>query len=113
MLILLDENINVIKKNTEALLDASKEVGPEVNTEKIKYWYIFVLCCKTTGQNRYMRVANEFFENVTKFKHMRTIVTNPNCIHEEIKSRMSFFWGGGGCFVTCSFEYFVRKTNKD
>jgi hypothetical protein len=27
-----------MKKNTEALLDASKEIGLEVNTEKTKYW---------------------------------------------------------------------------
>jgi hypothetical protein len=30
-------NTDAIKKNTEALLDASKEVGLEVNTEKTKY----------------------------------------------------------------------------
>jgi hypothetical protein len=29
---LLGENTNIMKKNTEALLDASKEVGPVVNT---------------------------------------------------------------------------------
>jgi hypothetical protein len=34
---IVDENIDVIKKNTEASLDASKEVGLEVNPEKIKY----------------------------------------------------------------------------
>jgi hypothetical protein len=29
---LLDENINIIKKNAEALLDASKEIGVELST---------------------------------------------------------------------------------
>jgi hypothetical protein len=31
------ENIDTIQKNTEALLDASKKVGLEVNSEKTKY----------------------------------------------------------------------------
>jgi hypothetical protein len=36
---LLENNIPVdtIKKNTETLIDASKEVGLEVNAEKTKY----------------------------------------------------------------------------
>jgi hypothetical protein len=33
----VEENIDTIHKNTKALLDASKEVGLEVNPEKAKY----------------------------------------------------------------------------
>jgi hypothetical protein len=34
---LFGKNLNDIKKNTDALLDASNKVGPEVNAEKTKY----------------------------------------------------------------------------
>jgi hypothetical protein len=34
------ENIDTIPKNTKAPLDASKEVGLEVNPEKIKYMLV-------------------------------------------------------------------------
>jgi hypothetical protein len=34
---LLGDNVDTIKKNTETLTDASKEVGLEINVEKAKY----------------------------------------------------------------------------
>jgi hypothetical protein len=34
---ILGDNIDTIKKNTQTLIDASKEIDPEVNTEKTKY----------------------------------------------------------------------------
>jgi hypothetical protein len=33
---ILGDNIDTIKKNTQTFIDASKEVGLEVNTEKTK-----------------------------------------------------------------------------
>jgi hypothetical protein len=33
----LGDNIDTIEKNTETSIDASKEVGQEVNAEKTKY----------------------------------------------------------------------------
>jgi hypothetical protein len=39
---LLGDNIDAIKKNTETLIHASKEVGLEVNAEKTKYSYCVV-----------------------------------------------------------------------
>jgi hypothetical protein len=40
---LLGENIDIIKKITETLIGASKEVGLEVNAEKIS-----ICCCLVT-----------------------------------------------------------------
>jgi hypothetical protein len=50
---LLGENINILKKNAEALLDASKEVGLEVNTEKTKYMLKMAVFWFETSVNFY------------------------------------------------------------
>jgi hypothetical protein len=34
---ILGDDIDTIKKNTQTLIDASKQIGLEVNTEKTKY----------------------------------------------------------------------------
>jgi hypothetical protein len=46
---LLGDNANTIKKNAEALTDASKEVGLEVNTEKTTS---ICLCLVTKVQSK-------------------------------------------------------------
>jgi hypothetical protein len=85
------ENID-IKENTEALLDASKEVGLEVNEEKTKY--MLMSRSQKIGQKDSIKVANRSFEVVAKFRYLGTILTDQNCMHKEINSRLN---SGNAC----------------
>jgi hypothetical protein len=64
---LLGYSINTIQENTETLFEASKDIGLEINAEKTKYMIMFRH--PNSGQNQNIRIANESFENVAKFKH--------------------------------------------
>jgi hypothetical protein len=74
---LLGDNTDIINKNTETLIDASKEVGLEVNVEKTKY---MLVSHQNAGQNREIKIENRLFENVSQFKYLGTTVTNQNLI---------------------------------
>jgi hypothetical protein len=52
---LLGDNIDAIKKNMETLIESSKEVGLEVNTEKTKY--ILLSRQQNAGQNFDIKIA--------------------------------------------------------
>jgi hypothetical protein len=84
---LLGDNINTIKKNEEALIYFSKEVGLDVNTEKT----ISIFCCfinRMLGKNHNIKVANRSTKNAAKFKYFRLTATNQNLMDEEIKNRL-------------------------
>jgi hypothetical protein len=59
------KNTDTIKKNTKALSDASKEVGPEVNPEKTKY--MLMSRSQVIRQKHSIKIANRSFEDVAKF----------------------------------------------
>jgi hypothetical protein len=71
---LLGDNIDAIKKNMETLIDASKEVGLEVNTKKTKY--MLLSRHQNAGESYDIKIANRCFENVTKFRYLGTTITN-------------------------------------
>jgi hypothetical protein len=79
--------------STETLIDVSKEVGLEINAEKTKY--MLLSRHQNVGQNRYIKIANRSFENMSQFKYLGTTVTNQNLIQEEIKRRLN---SGNACY---------------
>jgi hypothetical protein len=82
---ILRGSINTIKKNTEALVVASKEIGLEGNAGKTKY--MVMSREQNEGQNHDIKIDNKSFERVEQFKYLGTTLKNRNSIHDEIKSR--------------------------
>jgi hypothetical protein len=64
---IVGENIDTIQKSTKSLLDASKEIGLEVNPEKTKY--MLVSRCQMAGQRESIKIGNRSLESVAKFKY--------------------------------------------
>jgi hypothetical protein len=84
---LLGDSVNTIKENSETLLEASRDIGLEINAEKTKY--MIMSRHLSSGQNQNMRIANEWFEKVEKFKCLGTTLTNQNDIRDEINCRLN------------------------
>jgi hypothetical protein len=84
---LLGDNIDAVKKNIETLIDASKEVGLEANTEKTKC--MLLSHHQKAGQNHDIKTPNRCSENVAQFRYFGTTVINQNLIQEEIKKRQN------------------------
>jgi hypothetical protein len=77
---LLGDNTDAIKKNMETLIDVSREVGLEENTEKTKY--MLLSRHQSAWQSNDIKIANKSFESVAKFRYLGTTITNQNLIQE-------------------------------
>jgi hypothetical protein len=67
----------------------------EIDIEKTKY--MLLSHQQNVGQNRFIKIANRSFENVSQFKYLGTIVTNQNLIHEQIRRRLN---SGNVCYYS-------------
>jgi hypothetical protein len=92
---LLGNSVNTIKENSETLLEASRDICLEINAEKTKC--MIMSHHLNSGQNQNIRIANEWFEKVVKFKYLGMALTNENDIHDEIKSRLN---SGNACYYS-------------
>jgi hypothetical protein len=77
---MLGDNMDTIKKKSETLIDASKELGLEINVEKAKYMSL------SRHQNVHyspnIKVSNALFENVSHSKYLGMTVKNQNLIQK-------------------------------
>jgi len=74
-------------KDKEVLLQASRGVGLEVNTEKTSIRLFLA--------NKMQDITIIFWLLIIKFKYFGMTVTNQNCIYKEIKSRLN---SGNACY---------------
>jgi hypothetical protein len=85
--ILLGDSRNTTIRNTESLLEASRDTGLEINAVKTKY--MIMTRPPNSGQNQKLRIAYESFENVAKFKYLGMTLTNKIGIRDELKSTLN------------------------
>ncbi|KAJ4432043.1 hypothetical protein ANN_20657 [Periplaneta americana] len=92
---MLEENPQTIRENTGILLEASKEIGLEVNPEKTKH--MIMSRDGNIVRNGNIKIGNLSFEKVEQFKYLGATVTNINDTREEIKHRINM---GNACYYS-------------
>jgi hypothetical protein len=58
---------------------------------------VLMHCDRNAGQYLNMKTANKSSETVEQFKYLGKLLTNPNCIREEIKNSLK---SGNACYLS-------------
>jgi hypothetical protein len=94
--IFISENIQTIKKNTEALVVASKKTGIEINAEKTKY--IGMSRDQNARLSHNIMMDNQAFERLEKSQCLGTTLKNQNSIKDDINITVN---SGNACRIFC------------
>jgi len=92
--------VHIIRKNTDALVAASKETGLEVHADKTKY--IVTTRDQNTGRSCKIKTDNSSFECV---EHFSCLGTN-NWISVVVRKKLRADWSQG-CLLSFAAESFV------
>ena len=82
----LSESVYTIKKNTDALVVASKEIELEVNADKTTY--MVMSHDQNAGCSHRIKTDNSSSEKVEQVKYWGTVLMNRNSIQGKIKSKL-------------------------
>jgi hypothetical protein len=85
--------VYTVKKNTEALVVASKKTRPDVNADKIKH--MIMSRDQNAGRSHNIKIHLSSFERVEQVEYLGKTLTNKNFIQEEIESRVK---SGNACY---------------
>jgi len=95
------------QQTTEALVATKKETGLEEHAEVSNYKF---MSCEQSAHKIKTKIYNKYFGSMAELKYLGTNVTNPNCSHEEIKSRLN---SKNACIIQCwLFCSFYQKNIK-
>ena len=92
---ILGVSVHTVKKNTEALLFSSMEIGLHANAGKTKY--MVMSRDQNAGRSHNIKIDNSSFERAEEFKYLGTTLIYQNSIQEEIKSRLK---SGNACYYS-------------
>jgi hypothetical protein len=67
---ILEESVQCVKENVEALVVANKEIGSEVNADKTKY--MVMSRDQNAGRRRNIKIDNSSIVRVEEFKYLGT-----------------------------------------
>ena len=104
---MLGGSIHTINEIT-GLVVVSKEIGLEVNADKIKYTVLSR--DQNAGRSHNKKTDNCSFERVEDFRYLGTTITNQNSIQEEIKSRSNL---GNACYHSVHDLFSSRLLSKN